>query len=413
MVLCSEEWLEEREIDGTSLGLTSHRHRVEAKAGDEFQGDVASTQGVPEGSKSGHNLSIWDRVVGCCGRISQFQVLRRDPYNIHHNPETWSMSQKDETQNIRGFPTRIYDFLRNLVSVFFKNDTAYPMETRSFLGKTCQRWRTQSAAWRAIWISPKKARFCFGPGRSNGLWWITPPSLEEWGWINSIHPNSSWRAIFFASDSGLVQPHSAAVFSKQHQNACHSTVIGMKNRSLTKTSRIQNRLTCFFPGQVRSLAPTFQNYLIQDKGSFCNVSFIVELYHWNPKACKFHSRESLRWTCYSIFFWPMDPKPSKHVDHVLFFVVRVLDDLQMAQPTRPEQVELPISNVAILKTFGQGSLMERNGPSMMMGKPSSGVKIVWKSLESQCLALNQFLACFLRGEGLSSPFVPITAFRKS
>lgn len=69
--------------------------------------------------------------------------------------------------------------------------------------------------------------------------------------------------------------------------------------------------------------------------------------------------------------------------------------MQMAQPSCPEQVELPISNVAILKTFCQGSLMERTGPSMMMGKPSSGVKIVWKSLESQCLALSQFVAFFL------------------
>lgn len=62
------------------------------------------------------------------------------------------MFQKDETQNIRGFPTRLYGFLWNLVSVFSKNDTAYPMETRSFLGKTCQRWRTQSAAWRAVGV---------------------------------------------------------------------------------------------------------------------------------------------------------------------------------------------------------------------------------------------------------------------
>ena len=98
----------------------------------------------------------------CCGRISQFQVLRRDPYNIHHNPETWGMFQKDETQNIPGFPTRIYDFLRNLVSVFSKNDTPYPIEIRSFLGKTCQRWRTQSAAWRAIWISGKRQVFVSG-----------------------------------------------------------------------------------------------------------------------------------------------------------------------------------------------------------------------------------------------------------
>ena len=44
--------------------------------------------------------------------------------------------------------------------------------------------------------------------------------------------------------------------------------------------------------------------------------------------------------------------------------------------------------------------MERNGPSMMMGKPSSGVKIVLKSLESRYLAL-AFVA-FL-GEGPPTP----------
>ena len=39
------------------------------------------------------------------------------------------MFQKDETQNIREFPTRINDFLWNFESVVSKKDAPYPMET--------------------------------------------------------------------------------------------------------------------------------------------------------------------------------------------------------------------------------------------------------------------------------------------
>lgn len=137
---------------------------------------------------------LWVVVVGY-HNFRSFGEIPTD--NIHHNPETWSMSQKDETQNIRGFSySNIWVSSEFGECVFQKRHSLFDWN-KVISWKNVSKMEDTKRSLAGHLDQRKKARFCFGPGRSNGLRRITPPSLEEWGWINSIHPNSSWRASCF------------------------------------------------------------------------------------------------------------------------------------------------------------------------------------------------------------------------
>ena len=93
------------------------------------------------------------------------------------------MFQKDETQNIRGFPTRLYDFLWNLVSVFSKKRHGLSDGNKVISWKNVSKMedtKRSLAGCRSEGDSPAGGQFVC------------------------------------VSDSGLVQPHSAVVFPKQH-----------------------------------------------------------------------------------------------------------------------------------------------------------------------------------------------------